>query len=154
MNNVTIIPFAPKYANDFRKISYEWLEKYVTVLPEDEELLQDPQGAIIDQGGFIFFAKYEQHIVGTVSILKVDHDTVELAKLGVTEDYKGLKIGKALMEYSIQKAIELNMKRMILYTNENLETALRMYEKYGFKKVSGQISKYIETDFKMELHLC
>lgn len=37
MSKVEIIEYKDKYYDDFKKLSYEWLEKYVFVEPEDEK---------------------------------------------------------------------------------------------------------------------
>ena len=68
----------------------EWLKKYFKVEPKDEIVLSDPQGQIIDQGGMIFYAKYNDAIIGTVSLLKIDNATFELSKMAVTHGVQGL----------------------------------------------------------------
>jgi hypothetical protein len=47
-------------------LNIEWLSKYFKIEPKDELVLSNPQEEIIDKGGMIFYAKYNEVIVGTV----------------------------------------------------------------------------------------
>ena len=57
-NTVEIIPFSATLAAPIKTLNLEWLKKYFKVEPKDEIVLSDPQGQIIDKGGMIFYAKY------------------------------------------------------------------------------------------------
>ncbi len=151
MKEIKIVEYEEKYHSDFKRLSYEWLEKYVSVEPEDEKILNNPKEVILSKGGFIFFAKYNEEIVGTASLIKVDEDIFELAKLAVTEKYQGLKIGKMLIEKCLYVAKQKNAKKVILFTNHILISAIELYKKFGFKEVPIVNNKYIESDLKMEL---
>lgn len=153
MKNVKIVEFEEKYHQKFKELSYEWLKKYDLLEPEDDRILNNPKKLILDEGGKIFFAKYDNEIVGTLSIVKVDDNTYELAKLGVTEKYQGLSIGKKLMEKCLLTAKEKNAKEIILFTNHKLDSAMKLYKKFGFVQVEFSDNKYIESDIKMKLKL-
>ncbi len=153
MDEVEVIEWEDKYSIDFMSLSIEWLEKYVFVEPSDLEILNHPHAVILDKGGNIFFAKYAGRIVGTVAMIKGDADTFELAKLAVSEEFKGLKIGNQLMEKCMQFAKKNGAKMIMLYTNHKLIPAIGLYKKYGFKKVTLEHNKYLESDMKMELVL-
>lgn len=153
MKNVKIVEFEEKYHQKFKELSYEWLKKYDLLEPEDDRILNNPKKLILDEGGKIFFAKYDNEIVGTLSIVKVDDNTYELAKLGVTEKYQGLSIGKKLMDKCLLTAREKNAKEIILFTNHKLDSAMKLYKKFGFVQVEFSENKYIESDIKMKLKL-
>ncbi|TCL62764.1 acetyltransferase (GNAT) family protein [Hydrogenispora ethanolica] len=89
--------------------------------------------------------------MGTVSLLKIDESTFELAKLAVTEKYQGLKIGRQLMEKCLAVAKEQQVKKIILYTNHRLNAALILYRKFGFQEIPMKQNKYLEADIQMEL---
>lgn len=121
------------------------------VEPFDEQQLSNPETEILDKGGKIFFAKDGDRIVGTASLLK-EHDIYELAKMAVTEDYKGKGIGNLLMEHCIAEAKKLGTKKLMLISNRSLTPALTMYEKYGFKEVPiEEEMPYERGNIKMEL---
>ncbi|SCY56126.1 GNAT family N-acetyltransferase [Alkaliphilus peptidifermentans] len=153
MGEVKIVEYEEKYHSDFKRLSYEWLEEYVSVEPEDEIILNNPKEVILDNGGFIFFAKFNEEIVGTVSLIRVDEYTFELAKLAVTKKYQGLKIGKKLMEKCLYVAKQKNAQKVILYTSHILTSAIELYKRFDFKEVPLINNKYIESDLKMELKL-
>lgn len=144
------LTYEEKYKKDLQKLSYEWLEKYVSVEPEDIRILENPEEIIIKPGGEIIFAKYQGEIVGTVSLIKVDEGTFELAKLAVTEKAQGLKIGNQLMDKALEFAKNKGAKKVILYTNRILTSAIAVYQKYGFVEIPMLENKYLESDLKME----
>jgi ribosomal protein S18 acetylase RimI-like enzyme len=86
-------------------------------------------------------------------MIKCDTDTFELAKLAVTEEFKGLKIASKLMERCIYFAKENGAKMIMLYTNQKLVPAIGLYKKYGFEEVALKHNKYLEADMKMKLTL-
>lgn len=153
MKNIKIVEYEERYHDDLKRLSYEWLEKYVSVEPEDEKILNNPKEVVLDKGGFIFFVEYGEEIVGTVSLIRVDETTFELAKLGVTEKYQGLKIGNMLMEKCLYVAKQKKAKRIILFTNHILTSAIAVYKKFDFKEIPLVNNKYIESDIKMEVNL-
>lgn len=152
MSEIRIVEWADNYHQAFIDLSVEWLEKYVSVEPADLEILYHPYESILNDGGEIFFALIDDSIAGTVAMIK-SGNIFELAKLAVTEKYKGKKIGNLLMERCITFAKEKGAKRIILYTNHKLIPAICLYKKYGFCEVDIGNNKYIESDMKMELKL-
>lgn len=148
---IKIIEWEDKYAEQFKRLSLEWLEKYVSVEPADLEIINNPHRSILDKGGMIFFALCDGLIVGTVAMIRQNDGSFELAKLAVTEGYKGLKIGNLLMEKSLEFASQRKAITVFLYTNRRLLPAINLYEKFGFKEVPVAQNKYIEADMKMEL---
>jgi len=41
MAEVLIVPYDSEYKEDLKRLSYEWLEKYVGVKPEDERIIKE-----------------------------------------------------------------------------------------------------------------
>jgi N-acetylglutamate synthase-like GNAT family acetyltransferase len=150
-NRVIIIPFSPDLKEAIKKLNLEWLEKYFKVEAPDEVLLSDPQGEIIDKGGMIFYAKYNEKIVGTVSLLKVNESTFELSKMAVTDPVQGLGIGQKLLEHCLKIAKQKGIKKLILYSNKKLLPATYLYKKFGFHEVPLEDGIYERADVKMEL---
>lgn len=149
-NTVEIIPFSATLAAPIKTLNLEWLKKYFKVEPKDELVLSDPQGQIIDKGGMIFYAKYNDEIVGTVSLIKIDDTTFELSKMAVTDGLQGLGIGKKLVEHCLAFAKERNIQKLILYSNRKLEPAIHLYKKHGFVEIELENGIYERADIKME----
>jgi putative acetyltransferase len=74
-------------------------------------------------------------------------------KLGVVDDYKGLGIGRKLMQLCIAICQEKKVKLITLETSSKLESAIKMYLKFGFVHVEITASCYESADVKMELKL-
>lgn len=149
-NTVFIIPFSSDLKEEIKTLNLEWLQKYFKVEAKDEITLSNPQSEIIDKGGMVFYARYNDKIVGTVSLIKIDETTFELSKMAVTEDVQGLGIGNKLMEHCIEFAQQKGIKKLLLYSNRKLLPALYLYKKFGFKEVPLEDGIYERADIKME----
>ena len=150
---IEIIPFESKYAQHFYDLNIEWLKKYFYVEPHDAEVLGNPQSYIIDNGGFIFFAKLNDIIVGTVALINEKED-FELSKMAVSPQYQGQKIGQQLMDYCIRFSKKQGWDKIMLYSNRSLVPAIKMYKKVGFKEVALEEDVFYErADIKMILDL-
>ena len=152
-NTSQIINYNDKYKEDLKRLTLEWLEKGFIVEPEDLKFIENPTNYVIDNGGFIFLAQCNNEIVGTVSLFKIEKNKYELAKLAVTEKYKGLKLGRRLMQVAIDKCKAIGAKQVILYTAKKLEAAYNLYLRLGFVEIIEEKPKYIEADVIMELDL-
>lgn len=149
-NTVEIIPFSTALKEPIKTLNLEWLKKYFKVEPKDEIVLSDPQGQIIDKGGMIFYAKYNDAIVGTVSLMKIDSTTYELSKMAVIDGVQGLGVGKKLMLHCLAVAEAKGIEKLILYSNRRLLPAIHLYEKFGFVEVPLEGGVYERADIKME----
>ena len=149
-NKVEIIPFSIELKEPIKTLNLEWLQKYFKVEPQDEKTLSDAQGEIIDKGGMIFYAKYNNKIVGTISLLKIDSVTFELSKMAVSDGNQGLGIGKKLLEHCLNKAKQKGIKKLILYSNRKLMPAIHLYESFGFTEIPVEEAIYERADIKME----
>ncbi|MGV6832511.1 MAG: bifunctional helix-turn-helix transcriptional regulator/GNAT family N-acetyltransferase [bacterium] len=150
---IEIIPFESTYKEHFYHLNIEWLKTFFYVEPYDEEVLSKPEKYILDKGGFIFFAKLNDNVVGTVALMPTDEDRIyELTKMAVSPEHRGLKIGQQLMQHCIDFAKNHPLKGLILYSNTKLENAIYIYRKYGFVEMTLEAdSPYERSDIKMEL---
>lgn len=149
-NTVEIIPFSPDLKEHIKTLNIQWLQKYFRVEDNDHLVLSNPQEEIIDKGGMIFYAKYNNEILGTASLMKINDTTFELSKMAVSDQAQGLGIGNKLMVHCIAVAKENKIKKLLLYSNRILLPAIHLYEKFGFVEVPlGNVS-YERADIKME----
>lgn len=153
MTQIRITHFEPEYRDAIRKLNYEWLEKYFHLEDIDREVLSHPEEVILAPGGEIFYAWYEDQIVGTVSLMKLEESVFELTKMAVSEKFQGLGIGKRLMEYSLDFAKNAGIRQIIIYSNRRLERAVDMYRKFGFVEMDLGPVIYQRADIKMCLNM-
>lgn len=111
MTTVEIIPFSAESKEPIKTLNKEWLQKYFKVEEKDEIVLSNPQEEIIDKGGLIFYAKYKGEIIGTVSLIKIDHDTFELSKMAVSDKAQGLGVGNQLLIHCLAVAEKKQHKK-------------------------------------------
>ncbi|PXX25586.1 GNAT family N-acetyltransferase [Arenibacter sp. ARW7G5Y1] len=150
--SLSIIPFKACFATRFKDLNVAWLEKYFYVEPKDKVLLENCEANIIDKGGFIFFAQYNDEIVGCFALIKLRDGVFELGKMAVDPEYQGLKIGQALLAFAIEFSKQNMWNKIILYSSTKLENALYIYRKYGFKEIEMEENlPYARGDIKMEL---
>jgi DNA-binding MarR family transcriptional regulator/predicted GNAT family N-acyltransferase len=151
---IEIIDYLPQHRTTFRDLNYEWLNKYFTIESTDRKLLSNPEKEIINNGGYVFFAKAQDQIVGTAALIKHDSKTYELAKMAVTESARGKQIGRKLAETVIKRAKEKRAVTLFLETSLKLDPALNLYKKLGFEQVEfSRPSKYKRSTIKMALAL-
>jgi GNAT superfamily N-acetyltransferase len=150
---IEIINYDEQYNREFAALNGAWLQKYFAVEPIDEKIFANPEAYIIDNGGYIFFAKIDGNIVGTFALMKVEEGVFELSKMAVEERFQGKKIGNQMLEFCLQKAKDLKVDKLILYSNRRLQPAIHLYEKFGFREVPFGNVEYKRADIKMEIDI-
>jgi len=152
-HTVQILDFKPQHAASFKALNEEWITRYFVMEEADHKSLNNPQGYILDKGGYILMASYNGEIVGTCALINDGEGVYELAKMAVTPKAQGLKIGKLLGEAAIAKAKAAGASKVYLVSNRKLDTALNLYRRLGFVEVPMPPSIYERADIKMELAL-
>jgi DNA-binding MarR family transcriptional regulator/predicted GNAT family N-acyltransferase len=150
---IEIVDYSPQFHEDFKRLNYEWIEKYFKLEESDHQSLNYPDDKILKPGGHIYIALSNDEVVGTCALVKIDDDTYELAKMAVTEKAQGKGIGWLLGHNIIQKARELGAKTIFLESNTVLEPAIKLYQKLGFQRVVRPPSPYERCNIQMELRL-
>lgn len=151
---VNIVDFLEKYALDFAKLNFEWLEKYFYIEAYDTELLNNPKKYILADGGHILIALINEQVVGTVALIKRGEGVYELSKMAVTEKYQGMGIGNKLMSSCIDYAKQNGCDRLFLDSSTTLSPAITLYKKVGFKEIPvPEDTPYERCNIRMELYL-
>lgn len=153
MDQLRIIDFSEELKAYIKLLNYEWLEEYFRVEEGDEKSLSNPKESIIDQGGFIFYATKGNEIIGTASLIKKSDDIFELGKMAVSKTAQGLGVGTFLLEHCLDFAKQNKIKKLILYSNTKLESAIHLYRKYGFEEIELEPGVYERGNIKMEKKL-
>lgn len=148
-----IVKYRPEYQKDFQRLNKAWVEKYFEIEPMDEALLSNPEDNILKKGGRIYFAAFQNQIIGTVALIFITTGVYELAKMAVSEKFQGMGAGKLLCKTAIDEAKKLNADKLILFTNTKLKAAIGIYRKLGFKEVRLDGQEYNRADTRMELLL-
>ena len=140
---LTILEYCDALAPAFRDINAQWISAMYQVEQADREVLDDPRGQIIDQGGDILFVAAEGlGVVGTCALRRTGEDQYELTKMGVLESARGRKAGEYLLKAMIARAERLGAKRLYLLSNKKSAAAIHLYEKLGFAHDAGVMQEF------------
>ena len=153
--DVQIVAYEDKYQAAFRSLNMEWISTYFQMEEADYKALDNPKEYILEKGGKIFVALYENEPVGVCALIKMndpDYD-FELAKMAVSPKIQGKSIGWLLGQTVIDAAKELGASKVYLESNTVLKPAINLYHKLGFKKVVGRVTPYERCNIQMEVQL-
>jgi ribosomal protein S18 acetylase RimI-like enzyme len=149
---VSIVDYQPAHQRYFKQLNEEWIGTYFKMEEEDHEQLDHPGEYILRPGGAILMALCDGVPVGTCALLrKGDH--YEMAKMAVAPAAKGRGIGRLLAEAIIERARAAGATCIFLESNTILKPAISLYQKLGFKKITGAPSPYERSNIQMELLL-
>ncbi len=160
MGAMEIIDFRPDLAPVFKTLNVAWITRYFALEPQDVEVMDDPFGKIIAPGGAVMFVGERRgngaEIVGCVALKLMDDGGFEVAKMAVSDGYKGQGLGRMLMQACVDRAIAEGGTRLYLETNSALTPALSLYRSFGFKEMPRKNrgpGDYDRVDVWMELKL-
>ncbi|MFM1878329.1 MAG: hypothetical protein RLZZ241_1195 [Bacteroidota bacterium] len=154
-HNIRVVPYEPQYAEAFYHINKIWIDRYFMMEPKDHDALEHPEENIISPGGTILVALANSIPVGVCALLPSNRKgcKFELAKMGVSEHFQGLGIGRLLCEKALETARKLGAAKVYLESNTMLTPALTLYRSLGFREVDGGKSPYSRSNIQMEVLL-
>ena len=118
-----------------------------------ENELANLTGVYVSPTGCLLLAVYKGQSVGCVGLRKLSDEVCEMKRLYVREQFRGLGIGRALVEAVIEEARKIDYNYMRLDTVPSMEVASTLYMSVGFKKISTYRYNPIEDAVFMELKL-
>jgi DNA-binding MarR family transcriptional regulator len=152
---VRIVDYHPGYQKVFKELNEQWISNWFKMEEADHKALDNPKGYILDKGGHILIALYNDEPVGACALLKMEDPEYdfELAKMAVSPVAQGKNIGWLLGNAIIEKAGSLGARKLYLESNTILKPAINLYHKLGFRKVVGHATPYERCNIQMELVL-
>lgn len=102
-----------------------------------EEELAGLPGIFAPPTGRLLLAKYNGQAAGCIALKGHDTATCELKRFFVRPAFRGLGIGKALVQRLIDEACRSGYRRMVLDSHYRMRAAHRIYEAFGCKRVSA-----------------
>jgi DNA-binding MarR family transcriptional regulator/GNAT superfamily N-acetyltransferase len=94
----------------------------------------DVAGMRAPLGAFLLL-RSDLEVVGCGGVQHVDDHTGEIKRMWVHPDWRGLGLGRRLLERLEDVARDLGRTRVVLDTNEVLVEAIAMYERAGYRAV-------------------
>lgn len=152
--SVEIVPYTPCHAAAWRSLNEDWLLAGGYELEaKDQLVLGDPQGSILDRGGFIFIAERNGEPVGCCSLMAMADGGYEVGKMAVLADARGLNLGWRLLDACEAAARATGAPRLYLETNKAQTHAIALYRRFGFIDVPPQPTPYVRCNVWMEKRL-
>lgn len=131
---------------------YRGWEEFIGILPAELcqlETADDLMKYFQKNSPRIFIiAKTAGKIVG-VCYLDISWQSLKTVRLGdmfIAKDYRSKGIGSALIDKTIDYAKHNNIKKIWLWTQEELKDAIRLYKKKGFRFEGTQKSQFCDKD--------
>lgn len=153
--DVQIVEYAPQYQSAFKSLNEEWISTYFEMEEADYKALDNPTEYILDKGGKIFVALYQDEPLGVCALIKMNDTSYdyEMAKMAVSPKVQGKNIGWLLGQAVINAARESGASKIYLESNTILKPAINLYYKLGFRKIVGHATPYKRCNIQMELIL-
>ncbi len=142
-----IIRFEEKYKADVISLILDIQnnEAKINLSIEEQPDLNDIFGAYINDGGNFWLALDGGEVVGTIGLMKINHDWCVLKKFFVRADYRSKKVGLALYEALLDFAKTEGFRHIILDTPSVATKSHTFYERAGFKQIG-------KSDLEVEYH--
>lgn len=146
-----IEPWHVRWADAFRDLNLEWVERYFEVEALDLQLLEQPEAEILSKGGEIWFAVRDGVPIGTVAMKPHGNGRFELTKLAVAPAAQGTGAGKALCLQVMERYLARGGTTLFLETNNVLGPANALYDRLGWTELPfPEPSDYARADRYME----
>lgn len=133
-----IAPLGPDTKGAFAALWVPWLRSVTGKEPEPEDRVAvgDPHAFYIAPGGTVLFAVAAGRPVGVVAVKRLSPAIYEFCKLVVSDDVRGMGVGKALVQRCLDFAQAAGGQWLMLQSIRRLELALEMYRRMGFVEMT------------------
>jgi len=146
----------PEQINEARKLfrEYEaWLGVDLCFQNFEKELANLP-GKYAKPDGRLFLISVKNQTAGCIALRKIADGVCEMKRLYVREQFRGLGLGKMLIEKLIEEAQAVGYKKMRLDTlPDKMPPVVKLYKSYGFCEISPYYDNPHRETLFMELDL-
>lgn len=105
----------------------------------EEEVASLP-GKYAAPGGTLALLLVEDEVAGCVALRRFDETRGEFKRLYVRPAYRGMGLGKVLLDWMVGRARELGYRKLVADTMPQMEKALAMYDQAGFMRIEAYAS--------------
>ena len=137
----------------FRDLNLAWIEEHFEVEDKDRATLDDPDANIIAKGGCVLVADVAGDIAGVLALIPQAQGTLELAKMTVSEGFRGAGVARKLMLAAEDAGRKMGATKLWLESNTVLAPAIELYRACGWSELAGDDcapSPYARCNIQME----
>lgn len=118
-----------------------------------EDELKNLPGSYSAPDGALWLAFAEEQSAGCVAMKRLNKTASEMKRLFVKPEYQGHGIGKELITVVIKESIQIGYERIKLDVLPKSESAIKLYQDYGFKPTNpyystDQVVYFFELEIK------
>jgi DNA-binding MarR family transcriptional regulator/N-acetylglutamate synthase-like GNAT family acetyltransferase len=152
---VHIIDFNPGLKNHFHELAGPWLTGAENGYLQEENgcLLQDPDERFFLEGGFLFYARYKDQLVGCVVLKRMDESSFEFTRLFVNPNYRNLGIATMLIERCITRCMENQATELWLQLSIRMPVEEKLYSMLGFCELEAPEQMQLSENTKKTMRL-
>ena len=125
---------------------YLILQNYEKELAHPEEKYGMPEGRL-------YLAYWGGRLAGCIGLRKLDEERGELKRLYVRPEFRGRRMGEALIRRILDDAREIGYRHVLLDTLPFLHSAIRLYRDMGFYEIGCYNKSPVETTIFMQYDL-
>ena len=104
-------------------------------------------------GGRLYLAYDGGDLAGCIGLRRIDAERCEMKRLYVRPRFRGRRIGDQLIRRIIEDARATGYACMLLDTLPFLQSAIRMYRRFGFYEIPSYTDSPMESSIYMRLDL-
>lgn len=146
-----VVPYEPKYREEFIRLNTEWLTKLYYVESFDQYSM-DHIDELIATGSMAYFALDDDGaVLATCMVEPIGDDVWEICKLAAVGQYTGIGAGSAVLRACMDYAIGHGAQKLCLITISGLKQAIHLYEKFGFKHIPYRQEVWHSTKADVEM---
>lgn len=137
-----IVPYEPKYKNDFIALNKAWISHMFKVEEEDIREIENIEPSLA-KGGQIFFAVNEEdEVMACCMIAPRDDGDWEIMKFAARGMFTGSGAGSACLKTCMDYGQEKHLPKILIVSNRRCTHAIHLYRKAGFIEIPVDKKKF------------
>ena len=123
------------------------------ILQNYQKELEHPENKYGMPEGRLYLAYWDGQLAGCIGLRKLDEKRGELKRLYVRPQFRGCRIGEALIRRILDDARAIGYRYVLLDTLPFLHAAITLYRKIGFHEIGCYNDSPAETTIFMQYDL-
>jgi DNA-binding MarR family transcriptional regulator/N-acetylglutamate synthase-like GNAT family acetyltransferase len=147
---VAVLDYNPALNQHFYELAGPWLTEELNGSLKEEGgiTLETPEAEHFMNGGFIFYARYKDQIVGFVALKRLDEQAFEFTWPYIHPNYHKLEIEKIFLERCICRCIENQAIELWSQTSIRKTEAYELFRTMGFEDCEAHPKMKVQEETK------